>query len=339
MIVFFDVDEITHNYLKDKAICDGGACMFEHNIASLSNEDIAKYQSAEIISVFINTRLTAETLAKFPNLKLVTTRSTGTNHIDIGYCDAHNIVVENVPRYGEATVAEFALGLCLNLTRKVNRAYQDLKNGICEIDKYMGRDLYKSTLGVIGTGAIGRHTVKIAQGLGMNILAYDLYPAEDLKANGVQYVELDELYAQSDFISLHCPLTKDNWHMIDKEAMAKMKDGVIIINTARGELINSEDLYAALKSGKVGAAGLDALEEEASIFNEDIYISRMNQFKQSELVTSFVNMKLLQLNNVIITPHIAFNSINAINRILDTTLHNIEMFQQGNIVNAVGKIK
>lgn len=338
MIVFFDVDDTAYNYLKDKPICEGNVCTFEHNIDTLTDKDFAKFKDVQIISVFINTHLTAEMLAKFPKLKLVATRSTGVNHIDIGYCTEHGIAVANVPKYGEATVAEFALGLCLNLTRKIDRAYTDLKGGICTIDKYMGRDLYESTIGIIGTGAIGRHAVKIALGLGMKVIAYDLFPSKDLIAYGVEYVDLDTLYARSDFISLHCPLTKDNHHMIDATAFAKMKDGVIIINTARGELINSEDLYLALKSGKVGGAGLDALEEESTIFEEDIYISKMNQFKQSELVTSFVNMKLLQLPNVIITPHIAFNSVNAVNRILDSTVNNIESFEKGIMMNIVNKI-
>ena len=337
MIVFFDVDEITYNYIKEREICDSDACIFEHNVSSVSDADYQKIKDADIISVFIHSNFNKEVLQKFPKLKLITTRSTGVNHIDTEYCKQHGIVVENVPRYGEATVAEFALGMCLNLTRKVNIAYNDLKNGICDIDRYMGKDLYQSTLGVIGTGAIGRHTIKIASGLGMKILAYDLYPNKDL--TDVEYVSLDEIYEKSDFITLHCPLTKDNYHMLDSVAFEKMKKGVIIINTARGELIDNEALYKALKEGKVGAAGLDALEEESAILDDDIYLAKPSKIPQNDLVTSFINMKLLQLPNVIITPHIAFNSLDAIHRILETTIENIAAFKNGKMQNVISDKK
>ncbi len=333
MIVFFDVDEITYNYIKERKICDSDACFYEHNVSSLSDADYQKIKDADIISIFIHSDFNKDVLKKFPKLRLLTTRSTGVNHIDTAYCKEHGIIVENVPRYGEATVAEFALGLCLNLTRKINIAYTDLKNGICDIDKYMGKDLYQSTLGVVGTGAIGRHAIKIAQGLGMKILAYDLYPNKDL--TGVEYVSLDEIYAKSDFITLHCPLTKDNYHLLDSKAFGKMKKGVIIINTARGELIDNEALYKALKEGKVGAAGLDALEEEGAILDDDIYLAKPSKIPQNDLVTSFINMKLLQLPNVIITPHIAFNSIDAIHRILEMTIENIAKFKKGELQNVI----
>ena len=333
MIVFFDVDEITYNYIKERKICDSDACFFEQNVNALSEPDYQKIKEADIISIFIHSNFNKEILAKFPKLKLLTTRSTGINHIDTNYCKEHGIIVENVPRYGEATVAEFALGMCLNLTRKVNIAYNDLKNGICDIDRYMGKDLYQSTLGVIGTGAIGRHAIKIASGLGMKILAYDLYPNKEL--TDIQYVSLDEIYAKSDFITLHCPLTKDNYHMLDNSAFNKMKKGVIIINTARGELIDNEALYRALKDGKVAAAGLDALEEEGAILDDDIYLAKPSKIPQNDLVTSFINMKLLQLPNVIITPHIAFNSIDAIHRILEATIDNIAAFKKGELKNVI----
>jgi len=335
MIVFFDVDDITYDYLKDKNICEGGVCAFEKGVETLSSADYEKIKDAEIFSVFIHSKMTPEVLKKFPKLKLITTRSTGFNHIDLDYCKKHGIVVENVPKYGEATVAEFALGLCLNLTRKIGVAFSDLKRGICNIDRYMGKDLFESTLGVIGTGAIGRHAVQIAKGLGMKVIAYDLFPNKELIANGLKYVSLDELFARSDFITLHCPLTPENHHMINAKSFAKMKDGVIIINTARGELIDNEALYKALKSGKVGGAGLDALEQESAIMSNDIYISHVKTIPQEEVITSFINMKLLQLPNVIITPHIGFNSIDAIRRILAQTVKNIEEFKKGNIINEV----
>lgn len=337
MIVFFDADDITRTYLKDKGSLKKDVVLFEGTADTLTDSEYEKVKKASIISVFINSRVTKEVIDRFPDLKLIVTRSTGFNHIDTDYCTKKGIIVENVLRYGEATVAEFALGMCLNLTRKVNIAYHDLRNGIIDIDRYMGRDMFESTIGIIGTGAIGKHAVKIALGLGMNVLAYDLYPSKDLIAYGVEYVELDEMYARSDFISLHCPLTKDNIGFMDAKAFAKMKDGVIIINTARGELINNEDLYLALKSGKVAGAGLDALAEESTVFGNDIYISNLNKFSQSELITSFVNMKLLQLPNVIITPHIAFNSKDAVIRILDTSIKNIESFKKGELHNVVNK--
>jgi len=337
MIVFFDVDDITRSYLKEKGLLKRDVVLFDGTADALSDSDYEKIKAASVISVFIHSQITKDVIDRFPNLKLIVTRSTGFNHIDTDYCTQKGIAVENVARYGEATVAEFALGLCLNLTRKVNIAYHDLRNGIVNIDRYMGRDMFESVIGIIGTGAIGRHAVKIALGLGMNVLAYDLYPSKDLIAYGVEYVELNEMYRRADFISLHCPLTKDNKGFMNAQAFAKMKDGVIIINTARGELINNEDLYVALKSGKVGGAGLDALAEEGTIFGNDIYLSGLNKFQQSELITSFVNLKLLQLPNVIITPHIAFNSKDAVIRILNTTIQNIEDFKKGKLPNLVNK--
>ena len=337
--VFFDVDKITKDYLEKQQICDGNGVMLSESMENISQEQFEKVKDAEIISVFVHTalKMTKETLDKYTNLKLIATRSTGFDHIDLNYCKNRGIEVVNVPKYGEATVAEFTFGVLLALARHIIQARTDMKNNFVWMNEYIGFDLYGHTLGIIGTGAIGRHVAKLARGFGMDVLAYDIYPNEEFqRIYNIHYVGLDELYAKSDIITLHAPATKENYHLLNDEAFKKMKDGVIIANTARGSLVDPEALYRALVSGKVKGAALDVLENEDFIIHDDM-ILKSQDIPMDYAMNTIINARLLQMKNVIITPHIGFNSIDAVHRILHTTLENINHFCAGNVQNSVIK--
>ncbi len=337
--VFFDVDKITKDYLEKQQICDGNVVMLSESMENISQEQFEKVKDAEIVSVFVHTalKMTKETLDKYKNLKLIATRSTGFDHIDLNYCKSRGIEVVNVPKYGEATVAEFTFGVLLALARHIIQARTDMKNNFVRMNEYIGFDLYGHTLGIIGTGAIGRHVAKLARGFGMDVLAYDIYPNEEFqRIYNIHYVGLDELFAKSDIITLHAPATKENYHLLNDEAFKKMKDGVIIANTARGSLVDPEALYRALVSGKVKGAALDVLENEDFIIHDDM-ILKSQDIPMDYAMNTIINARLLQMKNVIITPHIGFNSIDAVHRILHTTLENINHFCAGNVQNSVIK--
>ncbi len=336
-ILFFDTDSLLRDYAEEHPILDTNMLFFDESINTVSFEKIEPYLDTEIISVFTHSEtIPNETLDKFPNLKLIATRTTGFNHIDLDYCKSRGIAVTNVPRYGEATVAEFAFGLLLALARRIIHGRNGMAHAHVEMEKYMGFDLMGKTVGVIGTGSIGRHFIKIARGFGMNVLAYDPYHNPELAD---LYVDnIDTIYEQSDIISLHVPSTPANYHMLNEAAFDKMKNGVIIINTARGDLIDTQALYKALRDGKVGGAGLDVLENEDFVISDEAMTTGCARTKDSDfLLDSAMNLKLLQFRNVIATPHIAFNSIDAINRINATTFETITLFMHGSLINSVIK--
>ncbi len=338
-IVFFDVDKLTGQYLKTRPACKCNIILLENSIETMTDEQYEQIKDAAVISVFVHSSevMGEKLLSKFPSLKLIATRSTGYDHIDLNYCKSRGINVVNVPKYGEATVAEYTLGLLLNVSRKIITARNDMFDGVYKVKRYTGFDLYGRTIGIIGTGAIGRHVIKLAKGFGMNVLAYDLYPNEEFqRIYNINYVSLEELYAGSDVISLHAPSTKENYHLLNDGAFSKMKDGVIIINTARGDLIDGEALYRNILSGKVGGAGLDVLENEDFIIHDDIMLEQENM-NMNFAINTIVNAKLLKHKNVIVTPHVAFNSADAVHRILETTIKNIESFADGKLINSVIK--
>lgn len=334
-ILFFNADTIFKEFAAQNPIEGINFVNFEESINAISPKKIEPYHETEIISLFVHSeKVDNVKLDLFPNLKLIATRSTGFNHIDLDYCKKRNIAVSNVPRYGEATVAEFAFGLLLALSRHIIQGRNAMAHNHVEMEKYMGTDLQGKTLGVVGTGSIGRHMIQIAKGFGMNVIAYDLFKNEALRD---LYVDnLDEIYKNSDIISLHIPSTPENYHMLNADAFNKMKKGVIIINTARGDLIDTQALYSALRQGIVGGAGLDVLENEDFLLHDEVVTSpRVND--SDFLLDSAMNLKLLQFKNVIATPHIAFNSIDAINRINTTTFDNIKSFLNGIVINNVVK--
>jgi len=304
----------------------------------LSEDNLDKALDAEVISVFINSEITKNIIDKLPNLKFISTRSTGFDHIDLEYAKTKGINVSNVPVYGSFTVAEFAFALLLSLSRKIYNAYHNLReNADFEIATLQGFDLRGKTIGIIGTGKIGKNVIKIAKGFGMNVLAYDLYP--DLifaKENVFEYKSLNELLAQSDVLTLHTPYSKENHHLINKENISMMKKGVYLINTARGELVDTDALIWGLKEGIIGGAGLDVLEGERELREEiEILTSPLKSERVKDYKTLLEDRLLIDMPNVIITPHIAFYSKEAEEEILKTTVVNINGFLNNNLTNIV----
>ncbi len=334
-IAFFEVKPEEQRFYEEK-LSEYDLVFFDK---PLDNETLTSICDFDIISVFIYSNINSSILEKLPNLKLIATRSTGFDHIDVNACKSRNILVCNVPTYGTETVAEHAIALMLALAKRLPESMERTKQGIFASEGLSGFELAGKTLGIIGAGRIGRRVAELAKAFGMRILAYDVYRnEEEAKRIGFSYVDLDTLLRQSDIISLHANLTKDNYHMLDEEAFSKMKDGVVIINTARGALIDTMALVKALESGKVSYAGLDVLEEEGDI-KEELEVLYKKEADINELRVLLADNILLRMQNegrVIITPHNAFNSVEALRRIWQTTVDNIKMFLAGtpqNIVN------
>ena len=292
----------------------------------LNSQNAAQCADAEILSPFIYSRLTREVLEKMPHLKMIATRSTGIDHIDANFCHERGITLCNVPSYGEATVAEHVFALLLTISHHMTDAIERTRRGDFHQDGLQGFDLVGKTIGVIGTGQIGRHVIKIARGFGMKVLAYDLAPD---KTWGVDYVELPTLLKESDIITLHVPGGKETRHMIGSREFTMMKKGAVLINTARGTVVDVEALVQALSSGQLSAAGLDVLPEEPAI-KEEAELLRAVLGEKYDLKTLLLDHVLLRMKNVFITPHSAFNTKEAIGRILDVTNKNIDKFLTDN---------
>ncbi len=333
-ITFFDVLEDKSASFFKKQFADYNVLTSKDNV----NTNTENYANSDIISVFVTSTLDAETLAKFPKLKYIATRSTGFNHIDLEYCKKHNIGVSNVPSYGQNTVAEHAMAMLLALMKKLPQSIDRVKSGSFNRKGLTGSDLMGKTIGVVGTGRIGAYTIRMAKGFGMEVLGFDVYPNEQLARDlGFKYCDLDCLYKKSDVISLHVPYNEKTHHMINRESLAKMKKGVVIINTARGGLIETDALFDAIQSGQVGAVGLDVLEQEPLLNEEIELLYRDNYGEDTDFKIALENHVLSHLPNVIITPHNAFNTTEAIQRILDTSRDNIVAFLSGNLQNSVIK--
>lgn len=327
-IIFFDVQDYEVDFLKKE--CDG---RFDYRLITDSLDSLCELdedcRNAEVVSCFTTSRVGEDVLKKFPNLKLLALRSVGFNHIDIEYCEDHGIAVANTPNYGNMTVAEFAFALLLNVTRKVSLAANDLKNGIVEAKHTIGTELFGKTIGIVGLGAIGAEMARLSFGFGLKVLGYDLKKRDALVEKfAVNYVDFDTLVEKSDFISIHAPLTKDNYHMFNEEAFNKMKTGAVIVNTGRGEIIDTQALYNALVAGKLAGAGLDVLESEETLTDSD-YLVDVGRINIHSLQKTVLNNSLMKLDNVIITPHIAYDSKEAIERILTFTMSNILAFENG----------
>jgi D-lactate dehydrogenase len=291
--------------------------------------------NCEILSVFINSDLDEAALSPLPRLRMIATRSTGYDHIDLNYCRSRNIAVCNVPVYGDNTVAEHTFALILALSRKVIQAHNRARTGNFSIEGLQGFDLRNRVLGVAGTGHIGVHVIRIARGFMMKVIAFDSCPDKRLAdALDFEYVDsLDVLLRDSDIVSLHVPLLPSTRHMINAKNIYQMKKGALLINTARGELVDTHAILDALERGHLGGAGLDVFEGESLIKEEKQLLSK--EFDTEELRTILKNLVLFRHENVIVTPHIAFNSAEALERILSTTVENIIAFEHGRPINAV----
>ncbi|SMF27630.1 D-lactate dehydrogenase [Tistlia consotensis] len=301
----------------------------------LRPETAGRFAEAEVVSTFIYSDLGRRTLEKLPALKLIATRSTGFDHVDTAFCAERGITICNVPSYGENTVAEHVFALLLALSHRLVEGVERARSGRFSPEGLQGFDLAGKRLGVIGAGSIGRHVVRIARGFGMEVLVHD--PATDpaLAARlGFRYAELDELLAMADVISLHVPAMPATRHLLSAEAFRRMKDGVVIINTARGSLIDPRALIEALRSGKVAGAGLGMLPDEPLIREEAELICSIfcDRHDLRDLVADHV---LLRMPNVVVTPHSAFNTREAVGRIVETTVANIEAFAEGRPRNVV----
>lgn len=286
----------------------------------LNPNNVVLTQDTDAVCIFVNDTADAAVIdAMVDNgVKLLALRCAGFNNVDLKAAKG-KLPVVRVPAYSPYAVAEYSLALMLSLNRKIHRAYWRTRDGNFSLNGLMGFDMHGKTTGIIGTGKIARILIRLLKGFGMRILAYDLYP--DMKfagEEGISYVSLDELYCESDIISLHCPLTDQTKYMIDKDSIDKMKEGVMIINTGRGQLINTNDLIEGLKEKKIAAAGLDVYEEEGEYFYED---------KSDKIIDDDVLARLLSFNNVIVTSHQAFFTKEALHNIAETTLQNIEDFR------------
>ena len=310
--------------------------------------------NAEVLSIFIQENVGAEFLESCPNLKLIATRSTGYDHIDVEACHRRGIQVAYVPNYGDTTVAEHTFALLLALARRLREAAEVERRPSFSYAQIRGIELRHKTFGVIGCGRIGQHTIRMAKAFDMRVLAYDVEPNPQLsKTLDFRYVSLDELLAQSDFLTLHSALVPETYHILNAEALAKCKRGVFIINTARGRLIDTDALAAALDSGQVGGVGLDVLEEERVMTQEalsligDQIVNRLQSGRSTaelriespariqELSQLMRNSALISRPNVVFTPHIGFNTREAVRRINQTTADNISAFGAGRPVNLV----
>nr|WP_280512681.1 2-hydroxyacid dehydrogenase [Glaciecola pallidula] len=294
------------------------------NIQSSLNEVSAiQAKGCLAICVFVNDDCSEPVIAKLAayGVKLIALRCAGFNNVDLSACKQHRIDVVRVPEYSPHAVAEHTVALMMMLNRKLHQAYMRNKNGQYVLDGLVGFDMYGKTVGVVGVGKIGRCLITILLGFGCKVLAYDIELDPALQANPfVDFVSLETLFESSDIITLHAPLTNQTYHMIDENALNKMKQEVMIINTSRGALIDTKALVQGLKSGKIGSAGLDVYEEEASIFFHD---------KSGEVITDDVFARLTTFNNVVITSHQGFLTKEALSNIAQTTLENFAEFIEG----------
>lgn len=292
--------------------------------------------TAEAISIFVNSKVGAEEMDRFPKLKLISARSTGFDNVDLAEATKRGITVTNVPTYGIETVAEFAFTLLLALTRKVEMAHRRIgEEHSFSQEGLRGVDLAGKTIGVVGTGNIGAHVVEISKGFRMNILAYDPFPKEELvEQYKVEYVSLDDLISRSDIITLHVPLIPATTHLINHKNIGKIKRGAILINTARGGLVETSALVSALEDGTISAAGLDVLEDESSFLLEEHLLAGLHPDAE-KMQTILAEHALAKHPRVIITPHIAFNTNEAVRRIIDTSIGNILAFAADSPMNVV----
>ena len=331
-IAFFEISGWEEEFIKSSPLAQGNEFLFFKE--EITEKYFPQIKSCEVLSIFIYSKVTDDALLKMANLKFISTRSTGYDHIDVESCKKKGILVSNVPFYGENTVAEHTFALILSLSRNVHKAYVRTMKGDFSLDGLKGFDLKGKTLGVVGAGHIGLHVIKMARGFDMKVLAFDLNQNHFLEeVLGFQYVPLDDLLSQSDIISLHAPYNAKTHHLINRGNIKKIKRGSLLVNSARGGLIETHALVKALDEGILAGAGLDALEDEDLIKEEKQILS--HQFPQDKLETLVKNHILLNRENVVITPHIAFYSQEALQRILETTLTNIESFLNQKPINVV----
>ncbi len=326
-VAFFDAKSYDSEYF-DKLNVNFGFEL-KYFKGHLTSDTIPIANGFNAVCLFVNDQADAKIISDLRNfgIGLIAMRCSGYNNVDLNAA-YKNIHVVRVPAYSPYAVAEHAVALMLTLNRKTHKAYYRNLDKNFTITGLLGFDMYNKTAGIIGTGQIGKVLIHILRGFGMRVLAYDSFPNEELaKKEGFEYVTLDDLYSQSDIISLHCPLTPETQYMIDENSIGRMKDGVMIINTSRGKLIKTKALIGGLKDKKIGYAGLDVYEEESDYFFED---------KSGDVLDDDVLARLLTFNNVLVTSHQAFFTQEALANIAQTTLQNIKDYFDGKpLVNEI----
>ena len=332
-IYFFELDDGQQQYLTDKLPNE----TLRFSPASLTTGEQARKiaHDAEIVSPFVHSHLGADVIENLPHLKMIATRSTGFDHINVPEAESRSIPVCNVPTYGENTVAEHTFALILSLSRNLHKAYVRTVAGNFSLDGLEGFDLKGKTLGVVGVGHIGEYVMRIARGFGMNLLAYD--PVEEMtKADHFDftYTTLEDLLGRSDIVTLHAPASTSTRHLIGRHNINQFKRGALLINPARGDLVDTEALVWALDQGVLAGAGLDVIEGE-EVFSEEKQLLLNPKATEGSLKQALRNRTLLQRPDMVITPHIAFDSHEAVERILDTTIANIKAFRLGKPQNRV----
>ena len=331
-IAFFEVEGWEERMIRE-SFSGEKVAVGRDKITSL---DLPNVKDFEVLSIFIDSRIDKGVLDHFPDLKCIATRSTGYDHIDLAACKEKGIAVTYVPGYGDNTVAEFAFGLLLSLTRKIYQGVDQIKEtGSFELTGLRGVDIKGKVMGVVGAGRIGKEMVKIANGFGMTVIAYDPHPDKKFaEETGLTYVDLDTVLARADIISLHCPYTKETHHLISVKNISRIKPGAYLVNTARGAVVETQALVTALEKKILAGAALDVLEEEGDT-KDELTMLRKGHPQEAELRTILANHILMKMPNVLITPHNAFNSQEALERILKTTIENIKGFISGKPVNLV----
>ncbi len=322
-IAFFDAKDYDMQSFKDANQNEEFEVQYFETKLSAHTYKLA--EGSDAVCVFVNDDIDSYVIDRLyeMGIKLIALRCAGYNNVDVEYAFG-KIHVVRVPAYSPYAVAEHAMALLLTSIRRIHKAYIRTKDFNFSLNGLTGFDLHGKTVGVIGTGKIGRIFIDICRGFGMNVIAYDKFPARD---SGIEYVSLDEIWERSDVISLHCPLTDESKHMINTESIEKMKKGVVIINTSRGALINTEALVQGIKDRKVGAACLDVYEEESDVFFHDY---------SNHIVNDDLLARLISMPNVIVTSHQAFLTNEALSNIADTTYSNIrEFFHKDSSVNEV----
>lgn len=295
--------------------------------ARLSTQTCGLAAGHDVVCVFVNDVLSSEVLAELAGsgIKLIALRCAGFNNVDLEATTRHGITVARVPAYSPNSVAEHTVALILSLNRKMHRAFNRVREGNLSLDGLLGFDLYGRTVGIIGTGKIGIEVARILNGFGCRLLAYDMRRSTECEQLGASYVDLDTLYAESHIVTIHCPLTPDTRHMIDSQAVTRMRDGVMLINTSRGAVVDTIAVIEALKSGKIGYLGLDVYEEEGDIFFQDL---------SEQVIQDDVFARLLTFPNVLITGHQAFFTEEAMTSIAEVTIGNISSFEKDSILEA-----
>ncbi len=325
-IVFFEVTGKEKSYLKKKFAKNFSLEFFQDPLTEINSDTV---KNVDVISPFIYSQINEKVINKAKRLKLIATRSTGFNHIDIQTAAKKKIAVCNVPYYGENTVAEHTFALILALSRNLHKAYVRTIRNDFSLEGLRGFDLRDKALGVIGAGSIGAHVIKMAKGFGMKVIAYDARPNHVLAAMmDFKYVSLEELLNSSRIITLHCPYNKHTHHLINMNNIHLVKKGTLFINTARSGIIDPEALYYAIENGIFGGAGLDVFEGEELLKEENQMLTKNVSVEHLEAILK--RNILLRRENVIITPHMAFDSVEAVERIMDTTADNIKSFFAGN---------